>query len=357
MRRRKSSCPDIDHRRTSLATPSGKNGVKLDLYIEDDELYTGSGMRHRTPSPTANLSHHSSPDRRTSSLNIEDLAEEVLCLRLLSTRTRYRFGGLQIHIISPVFNVDKLFNVEFDQDSQVSLIKSQQSNGEQLIDHNESSNGMISIDPKMNGGKSATIVISPDFDETDTKCSNGNGPSFSADLTLYEEHGGCSPKKQFHVIANTLNEANECEVRKTSIPVTSSPITSVDESTSVKFDNVKVYANIDRTSLIESIDLETKQNIKGNKGGKSKIGSLRRHTHYYCYIPSTLSQSTSSAANDRPISHEDLTRDYSDSSNGSTRRMSAHTLRRFMAKKVNDTIHSAARVKKIFSDSFTMFKS
>lgn len=171
------------------------------------------------------------------------------------------------------------------------------------------------------------------------------------------EHGGCSPKKQFHVIANTLNEANECEVRKTSIPVTSSPITSVDESTSVKFDNVKVYANIDRTSLIESIDLETKQNIKGNKGGKSKIGSLRRHTHYYCYIPSTLSQSTSSAANDRPISHEDLTRDYSDSSNGSTRRMSAHTLRRFMAKKVNDTIHSAARVKKIFSDSFTMFKS
>lgn len=187
MRRRKSSCPDIEHRRTSLAASStGRNGVKLDLYIEDDELYTNGAMagaagRHRTPSPT-NLSHHSSPDRRTpSATNIEELAEEVLCLRLLSTRTRYRFGGLQIHIISPVFNVDKLFNVEFDQESQVSLIKSQQSN----LDQSGKSSSLGSLDPKLNGAKAATIVISPD-QEDDPNGHNGNLSSLSADLTLFE---------------------------------------------------------------------------------------------------------------------------------------------------------------------------
>ena len=190
IRRRKSSCPDIEHRRASLATSStGRNGVKLDLYIEDDELYTngtvGGGsvpLRHRTPSPT-NLSHHSSPDRKTSNSNtIEDLAEEVLCLRLLSTRTRYRFGGLQIHIISPVFNVDKLFNVEFDQESQVSLIKSQQSN---LDQQSGQSSSLGSLDPKLNGAKSATIVISPDMDD-EPKGANGNLSSLSAELTLLE---------------------------------------------------------------------------------------------------------------------------------------------------------------------------
>ena len=184
MRRRKSSCSDIEHRRTSLAASStSRNGVKLDLYIEDDELYTNStgGNRHRSPSPTNLSRHSSSPDRRTSSsaANIEELAEEVLCLRLLSTKTRYRFGGLQIHIISPVFNMDKLFNVEFDQESQVSLIKSQQSN----LDQPGKSASLGSLDYKQNGAKTATIVISPD--DEDPK-GNGNISSLSTELTLFE---------------------------------------------------------------------------------------------------------------------------------------------------------------------------
>lgn len=190
IRRRKSSCPDIEHRRSSLANSSnGRNGVKLDLYIDDDELYTNGtvtgGTRHRTPSPT-NLSHHSSPDCKTANTNanIEDLAEEVLCLRLLSTRTRYRFGGLQIQLVSPVFHVGKLFTVEFDQDSQVSLIKSQQSNLDQQSASKSSSQG--SLDPKLNGAKSATIKISPDMEDFDPLKGNGNLSALSTDLTLFE---------------------------------------------------------------------------------------------------------------------------------------------------------------------------
>lgn len=184
MRRRKSSCPDsIDHRHNSLS-PNSRTGVKLDLYIEDDELYANSVNKHRSPSPTLAASS-SSPDRRrkSSSSNIEDIAEEVLCLRLLSTRTRYRFGGLQVHIISPVFNVDKLFNVEFDQESQVSLIKSQQSN----LDQSANSCSIASLDHKLNGAKTATIVISPDNDDDDNNSGfNEHVSSLSADLTLYE---------------------------------------------------------------------------------------------------------------------------------------------------------------------------
>lgn len=199
MRRRKSSCPDIE-RRTSFGSDRGRNGVKLDLFIEDDDLFTNnstSGLtsgsnastgnesrRHRTPSPTnLNRSHPASPDKRNG-CNIEDYAEEVLCLRILSTKTRYRFGHLQINLVSPAFIVDKLFNVEFDQDSQVSLIKSQQQQQQQQQQLQQDLCPLLH--PTLNGtagGKSATIVISPDNEDFNM---NPNLTAVNAELTIVE---------------------------------------------------------------------------------------------------------------------------------------------------------------------------
>src|SRR5699024_12380224 len=102
--------------------------------------------------------------------------------------------------------------------------------------------------------------------------------------------------------------------------------------------------NLDRSSLIESIDLETKD-LKNAKSGKSKVSNLRRHTHYYCYIPSSVSQAATSSG---AISHEDLA--------GGRRGSGPNSLKRIMAKKVSDTWHSAVRVKKNLLDSFSMFK-
>lgn len=119
---------------------------------------------------------------------------------------------------------------------------------------------------------------------------------------------------------------------------------------SVKFENVKVYANLDR---IESYDLETKDIARagsGKKSGcKSKIASMRRHTHYQCYIPSSVSQaatySHSSAHSSNRASTEDL---------DSVGRRG--TIRRFVAKKVSDTWHSAVKAKRNIFDSISLFK-
>lgn len=176
MRRRKSSCPNIEPRRTS--TTPNRNSVKLDLFIEDNEIHqNASTLRRNSPSPTTINDH-----RRRSSTNIEDTAEEVLCLRLLSTRTRYRFGGLRINLISPVFNVDKLFNVEFDQDSQISLIKSQQSNIEQT--DNDSFFKNAEFRP-FKEGKCATIVIEPESEDQKDEITK-QLPLLTAELTLME---------------------------------------------------------------------------------------------------------------------------------------------------------------------------
>lgn len=231
IRRRKSSCPDAsDHhhshnsrRASSAASNLGgrdhgappQKGVKLDLYIDDDDLMPSSS-HHNSNSPyhrkSPSHSNHSSPGhRRQSSVigpggggahgNIEELAEEVLCLRLLSTRTRYRFGGLQIHIISPVFSMDKMFNVEFDQDSQVSLIKSQQSKLEADQKKRAKENGIFSaLDPKLvNGGKAATIVVSDNLDDySDNENEDGQAKvndlsTVVTEMILYEGRklGGC----------------------------------------------------------------------------------------------------------------------------------------------------------------------
>lgn len=125
--------------------------------------------------------------------------------------------------------------------------------------------------------------------------------------------------------------------------------TSIDKE-SVKFNNVKVYANLNR-SLIESINLETKQ-LPNERSNKQKATSQRRHTHYYCYIPKNV---TNANIANRPTSTEELTDEHNETQT-SNRRSSAHSLRRFMAKKVSDTYHSASRVKKFFSESFSMFK-
>ncbi|XP_054167953.1 uncharacterized protein LOC128965310 [Oppia nitens] len=124
-----------------------KKCVKLDLYIDEEE--------------TLHQSH-------------DESADEVLCLRILSSQAKYRFGGLKVHIESPVFNVGKIFNVEFDEDSEVALIKSQKDAlGNDTIFAGKTT---------PTTSKAATIVVSPDRDDPElTTC-----PRVSADLTLIE---------------------------------------------------------------------------------------------------------------------------------------------------------------------------
>ena len=121
-----------------------KKCVKLDLYIDDEEVL------------------HQSHD---------ESADEVLCLRILSSKTKYRFGGLKVHIESPVFDVGKIFNVEFDEDSEVALIKGQ-----------KDCPPSVELPHTPTSSKAATIVISPDRDDL----ALNNASKVSADLTLIE---------------------------------------------------------------------------------------------------------------------------------------------------------------------------
>ena len=179
-------------------------------------------------------------------------------------------------------------------------------------------------------------------------------------LFITKEQNRTPSKKSLHVSAHSLNKTPEWELdEKVRIYPSTSAASSIENNNSNnysnnKFDSMKVYTNLERTSLIESIDLETKSLKAANSGKRLNV---RRHTHYYCYIPSTVAQATSSN-NNSTISHEDLSRheQHSSPSGGGNRRLSSHALRRFMAKKVSDTWHSAVRVKKILSDSLPIFK-
>ncbi|KAI1292774.1 hypothetical protein HDE_06804 [Halotydeus destructor] len=77
------------------------DSVTLDLFIgEDDE---------------DNESNDSKSEAKT----------EALCLRILSNeKTRFRFGGLQITVKSPAFEVGKIFNVTLDANNTISGIES-----------------------------------------------------------------------------------------------------------------------------------------------------------------------------------------------------------------------------------------
>lgn len=144
--------------RLQWAMASERKSVKLDLYIdEDDTLRTAE----------------------------DETVDEVLCLRILSSKTKYRFGGLKIHVESPIFAIGKVFNVEFDEDSEVALIKGQE---DAILEKSSLANAaaVSAVEPckkapneKMT--KAATIVISPDKNE-DLQ----NSPTVSADLTLLE---------------------------------------------------------------------------------------------------------------------------------------------------------------------------
>lgn len=157
--------------------------IKLDLHIDEEEELRQGNHEH---------------------------ADEVLCLRILSTKTKYRFGGLKIHVRSPVFDVAKIFNVEFDEESEVSLIRGQsQSNFNELnpqendkqsenkdseSKNSESQNHLTPQTPQTSQAsqsqiwdshpqaKTATIVISPDREDVTLF----NGPTLNMDLTLYE---------------------------------------------------------------------------------------------------------------------------------------------------------------------------
>ncbi|KAH9423637.1 hypothetical protein DERP_005217 [Dermatophagoides pteronyssinus] len=366
MRRRKSSCPNIEPRRTS-ATPN-RSSMKLDLYIEDDELQT-TPLRRNSPSPTSvyhDHHHHNNQNnnRRRSSTtnNIEDTAEEVLCLRLLSTRTRYRFGGLRVNLISPVFNMNKLFNVEFDQDSQISLIKSQQSSFDQQQQQHQQTPDMESFfrnnndlqQPKSTReGRCATIVIEPESEEQKDEITR-QLPLLTADLTLLEEtsnpinSSNSKTNDNNNYVKNTNNDNNQHH--QTARSLTRIPEPESNEQSSIrryakrhqstssinhnnqnnnnndniKFESVKVYTKVEPTDP-NLINLDTKidsfnyhyqpqqqtspskkKNQQKDKEKSSssttttttkKIKDMRRHTHFYCHIPTslTLSSSTSSS--------------------------------------------------------------
>lgn len=80
---------------TMTEEPVG-DSVTLDLFIGDD------------------ASPDSSDGHRT----------EALCLRILSSKTRFRFGGLQITVRSPAFEVGKIFNVCLDENNSIVSIDS-----------------------------------------------------------------------------------------------------------------------------------------------------------------------------------------------------------------------------------------
>lgn len=83
----------------SKSDPLG-DSVKLDLVITDES------------DPSDDLSCD------------ETTAREVLCLRILSHKTRFRFGGLEISVKSPAFEVGKTFNVALDEENRLVGIES-----------------------------------------------------------------------------------------------------------------------------------------------------------------------------------------------------------------------------------------
>ena len=54
----------------------------------------------------------------------ESTAREVVCLRILSSKTRFRFGGLEITVKSPAFEVGKTFSVSLDEQNRLAGIES-----------------------------------------------------------------------------------------------------------------------------------------------------------------------------------------------------------------------------------------
>ena len=81
------------HSDTASNTEPIGDSVTLDLFIgEDESSPDASGQTPRT---------------------------EAICLRILSSKTRFRFGGLQITVRSPAFEVGKIFNVSLDENNSI----------------------------------------------------------------------------------------------------------------------------------------------------------------------------------------------------------------------------------------------
>jgi hypothetical protein len=55
--------------------------------------------------------------------NEESTATEVICLRILSNKTKFRFNGMEITVKSPAFEVGKTFAVNLDQDNRLAGIE------------------------------------------------------------------------------------------------------------------------------------------------------------------------------------------------------------------------------------------
>lgn len=164
--------------------------------------------------------------------------------------------------------------------------------------------------------------------------------------------------------ANSLNRAEldqQTRLHSVSNPLAAQVSQLSFESDNVDFSNVKVYTNLERdgtdggtkgndNNILEAIDLETKRDLKkklsqGEQhspvGGKRS--SMRRHTHFYCYIPSNVSGQGTSQTGSRLNSGD------KDSANGNPG--GGRAIKRYIGKKMTDTIHSASRFKKYLSDS------
>src|SRR5687768_7512690 len=75
------------------------DSVKIDLVIGDETDPTGQDLDAET-------------------------ASEVICLRILSNRTRFRFGGMEITVKSPAFEIGKTFSVSLDENNRLAGIES-----------------------------------------------------------------------------------------------------------------------------------------------------------------------------------------------------------------------------------------
>lgn len=75
------------------------DSVKIDLVIGDETDPTGQDLDAET-------------------------ASEVICLRILSNRTRFRFGGMELTVKSPAFEIGKTFSVSLDENNRLAGIES-----------------------------------------------------------------------------------------------------------------------------------------------------------------------------------------------------------------------------------------
>lgn len=107
----------------------------------------------------------------------EAMATEALCLRILTYKTKFRFGGMNVHVRSPAFEIGKSFIVNLDENNIIQGIQSYREN-----DYPTASSESSSISFLGNfAQKPAKIVVTPAEDIVDCEL-----PILSADIVVDE---------------------------------------------------------------------------------------------------------------------------------------------------------------------------